>query len=81
MSAWDDLRERLAAAARILDCSAVEATSDREKRRLRGKAEGVRLALSYMDDGDRMRPLPVRHSSTACADALALIDGGDDDTA
>jgi hypothetical protein len=46
----DDLAERLTDKALILDGMAEEARSHPEWMRLRGKAEGVRLALSFVDE-------------------------------
>ena len=49
-----DMEDRLGRAGRELDELAAERATfdglDRESARLRGKAEGVRLALSYLQD-------------------------------
>lgn len=54
MSELQDLRDRLAAAADHLDSLASQQPRHTEEQgRLRGKAEGVRLAMSYMDEALR----------------------------
>lgn len=47
---WDALADRLRRATTEIDALALKATNPNEKRRLEGKSEGVRLALSYMRD-------------------------------
>jgi hypothetical protein len=53
---WGDLKQRLERAARTLDSMYRNALhpSDPGMSRLAGKAEGIRLALSYMDEYERM---------------------------
>lgn len=80
-----DLANRTAEAARRLAVLAAEAAgagNESEATRLTGKAEGVRLALSYIDDmirsgspGERQSPL------TVIADAFGAAYGADDDLA
>lgn len=53
-----DLRDRLTKAASTLDASVDTYWEAAERSRLRGKAEGVRLALSYVDEALRI-PLAV----------------------
>lgn len=48
--AWYDLAERLTEKARTLDGMAERATLGAEANRLIGKAEGVRLALSFINE-------------------------------
>lgn len=45
-----DLRERLLIANQTLTVDSLHASTDEEHIRLSGKAEGVRLALSYVDE-------------------------------
>lgn len=52
------LRDRLLNADSALSTMAATATGDREKARLAGKSEGVRLALSYLDEMRRTTVLP-----------------------
>lgn len=50
----NDLRERLLAADSVLtDFAQQEEVGSADRARLRGKAEGVRLALSYVEDAMR----------------------------
>lgn len=50
----NDLRDRLLAAASVLtDFAQQEEVGSADRARLRGKAEGVRLALSYVEDAMR----------------------------
>lgn len=51
-----DLRNRLSAADKELDGLSLDAGPVTERTRLQGKAEGVRLAISYVDDVLRARP-------------------------
>lgn len=54
-AAIDDLRARLCSAASVLETDAMNAeVSGAPDARLKGKAEGVRLAASYLYDADRM---------------------------
>lgn len=54
MSELQDLRDRLAAAADHLDSLASQQPGYTEEQgRLRGKAEGVRLVISYVDEALR----------------------------
>lgn len=51
-----DLRDRLAKAASLLDASVDTYWEATERTRVRGKAQGVRLALSYVDEALRLPP-------------------------
>lgn len=46
----DDLRVRVMKATTEIDAAAMKATRPQERRRLEGKSEGVRLALSYLKE-------------------------------
>lgn len=46
----DDYRERLVRAIKTLDCLAAYAKSNEANIRLRGKRDGLELALSYHDE-------------------------------
>lgn len=56
--ALTDLRGRLDKAARTLDESASAHWEGTERTRLRGMAQGVRLALSYVDEAVRTSVTP-----------------------
>ncbi len=46
----EDLKERLNNAAQVIHTFHVDTADPRERARLRGKREGVRLALSYLEE-------------------------------
>lgn len=54
MSELQDLRDRLERAAIVLDETVPGYWEAIERARVRGKAEGVRLAMSYVDEALRV---------------------------
>lgn len=52
-TAWDDLRERLISAVDQIEALGRDSLDNERITRLYGKREGVKLALSYMDEWDR----------------------------
>ena len=51
---WTALKERLEAAVPSLHQTLESYRSQSERERVRGKIEGVKLALSYMEEQERM---------------------------